>query len=238
MPRMTWVLVFALLITPLCAFGDSTGQTIWSLLPSGGTYTWDGDANDPLYGTGIGVSSVSGVSTAANNGTTLAISYGSLDFTSGAYNGTLGSTWSWGAGGMLNLTGCIAGVTDVTCDGTNNATLLSDDFDSVSIVPVVQLGQYGFDVVFGNLHGNLDPTVASFFGLSDTFSATSLNLLLTTGTPGSALYGVNIGGGINATSSVAVPEEWGAGSTLGLFGFAFVAFGAAWRLGFLKPVIG
>jgi len=237
MPRTISVLLFALLIAP-CAFGDSTGQTNWSLLPSGGTYTWDGNPNDPLYGTGIGVSSVAGVGTADNNGTTLAIQYGSLDFTSGAYNGTLGSTWSWGAGGVLNLTGCIAGVTGEVCDGTNNVNLLSDDFDSVSIVPVVQLGQFGFDVVFGNLQGNLNPTVASFFGLSDSFTATSLNLLFKKGTPGSSLYGTNIGGRITATSSVAVPEEWGAGSTLGLFGFAFVAFGAAWRLGFLKPVIG
>lgn len=226
----------AVLLLPIGAFADSTGETSWSLLPSGGTYSWNGHSNSGLVGSGIGVASVAGVGTGSNDGSLLGISFGSLDFTSGAYNGN-GSNWSWGAGGVLNVTGCIAGVTSATCTGSNDVTLLSDDFQSVSIVPVVQLGQYGFDVVFGNLQGTLDTAVASYFGLSDSFTATSLNLILTKGTPGSAFSGTNVGGQIKATSALAVSEDWGLGSTLAFFAFAAAAFALSWRLGFVKPVV-
>jgi hypothetical protein len=64
----------------------------------------------------------------------------------------------------LNVTGCINGLTTTTgCNGSNNVTLLGDDFQSVSTVP---LGGSNFDVVFGQLQGTLNPKVASFFGLS------------------------------------------------------------------------
>jgi hypothetical protein len=230
-----WVLSTVLLL-PVCAFADSTGGTDWSLLPSGGSYSWNGQASSGLVGSNIGVGSLDGVGTTENDGDTLGISFGDLNFTSGAYDGN-GSNWSWGAGGTLNITGCIAGVTSTTCTGSNNVVLLGDDFESVSIVPVLQLGKYEFDVSFGALQGTLNSAVAAFFGLSDSFTATSLNLVFTAGTPGSAFNGTNIGGQINATSSVAVSEDWGLGSMMAFFAFAAAIFGLAWRLGLVKPVV-
>lgn len=236
MPRIKWmVLSFAVLLVPICALADTTGETDWLLLPSGGTYSWSGNSSDGLVGNDIGIGSVTGLGTQLNNLGVLGISYGSLDFTSGAYNGN-GSNWSWGPGGTLNVTGCIAGVTSATCTGSNNVTLLSDDFTSVSIVPVVQLGQYGFDVVFGDLQGNLNSTVASYFGLSEAFTASSLNLLFTKGTPGHALSGTNIGGIIKANSAVAVTEDASLAGGLALYAIAAAVFALAWRLGVIKPV--
>jgi hypothetical protein len=236
MIRMIWVVFIAVFMAPLGAFGDTMGQTNWSLAPSGGIYYWSGNIGDPLHGAHIGVSTVTGVGTEANNGTTLAISYGSLGFASGPYDGTPGSTWSWGAGGVFGVEGCIEGVTDVNCAGNKNVLLLGGNFTSISIVPVVPLGKYSFDVMFGRLTGQLNPAVASYFGLSDSFSATSLSLLFTssnllTGGPGSGFIGTDICGGISATSSVAVAEGWDLSSTLAAFALAAVAFGAVRRLG-------
>jgi hypothetical protein len=244
MQRTIWILSFAVLSSQFGLFADATAEIDWLLLPSGGTYCWNpgstqcGPNSADLYGSNIGVSSVGGVGTASNNESTLSISYGLMNFTSGAYNGN-GSNWSWGGGdpGTLNITGCIAGVTSATCDGSNNVQLLSDDFQSISIIPVVSLGPYNFDVMFGNLQGTLDSAVASYFGVSPSFNATSLNLLFTAGTPGHAFTGTNIGGQIQAKSSVSVPEEWSLASTLTLFAFAGAVFGVAWRLGFLQRAV-
>jgi len=233
--RTTTILLLAALMLPLSALAD-TGQTDWSLLPSGGTYSWDGNTNDGLVGSGIGVGSVGGVGTGLNAGDTLDILYGQLNFTSGQYNGN-GSNWSWGAGGTLTITGCIAGVSSADCSASHPETLVDDDFSSVSIVPVVQLGQYGFDVVFGALSGSISADVASFFGISQTFNATSLNLIATKGTPGQKFAGVNIGGQLKASATLAASEDWGLASMLAFFAFAAVAFGIAWRMGFVKPVV-
>jgi hypothetical protein len=230
------VISLAVLLVPVAAFANSSGQTNWSLLPTGGTYSWDGNANDGLVGSGIGVGTVGGVGTSSNNGSTLPIFFGSLDFTSGAYNGN-GSNWSWGAGGELNVTGCIASVTSAICTGSNNVTLISDDFQSVSIKPVLQLGLFSFDVVFGSLSGDINSQVASYFGMPTAFSASSMNIIFTTSTPGKALYGANLGGNIQANSTVAVSEDWGLGSTLAFFAFFAAVFGLAWRLGLVKPVV-
>src|SRR5690242_21775487 len=103
MVSMKWTTCAALavILIPAAALADSSGQTNWSLLPAGGTYSWNGNSNSGLVGSNIGVGSVLGVGTANNNGGLLAISFGELNFTSGAYNGN-GSNWSWGAGGVLN----------------------------------------------------------------------------------------------------------------------------------------
>lgn len=232
MPRALWVVSIALLST-LRAYGDGGSQTDWTLFPSGGTYTWDGVGTDSLVGTNIGVSSVLGLRTADHNGVTLSVSDGFMNFTSGAYTGTSGSSWKWGAGGTLDVTGCIAGVTSATCSKpSDNVVLLSDDFQSVAIVPLIN---GGFDVVIGQIQGDVDPVVAAYFGISSTFTATSLNALLSSSTPGHALSGFNLGGMITA-SPVALAEEWNLSDTLGLFGFAGVIFGAACRLGWLRAL--
>src|SRR5579862_5253242 len=124
-------------------FADTTD---WSL-SSGGLYTSSG-GDGVLTGSNIPILSVTGDGTPSKNGSTLSILDGVLNFTSGSYDGT-GSTWTWGAGGILNLTGCIAGVTSSKCTGLNNVVLVSDDFQSLQIV-----NQGGFtDAVFGNISG-------------------------------------------------------------------------------------
>jgi hypothetical protein len=138
--------------------------------------------------------------------------------------------------GTFNVTGCITGVTASACNGSNNVALLSDDFQSVQVVPAAKQGL--FQLVFGQLQGNLNPLIASYFGVPVGSSATSFNILMSTAsTPGHRLYGINRGGTIKADPPVHTSEEWGVFSTLGLFALAVASFGVVWRLGLLRPVV-
>jgi len=161
-----------------------------------------------------------------------------MGFTSGAYNGTLGSTWSWGPGGTFALTGCMASVTSTSCTGSNNVTLLSDDFQSISIKEV---GTSDYDVVFGQIQGTLNTAVAQYFGLSSepTFSMSDFTTVIdTTAKPGHAFTGQNLGGMIDAVADppVAAAENWGLSDSLELFALALLALAVLTRLGVLRTV--
>jgi hypothetical protein len=214
----------------MAVLGSSTN---WSLA-SGGTYSWNGSSSSGLVGQNIPSLTLLGAGTPLNNGTSLSIVDGYLNFVSGAYNGN-GSNWSWGAGspGTLTLTGCIAGVTAAVCTGSNDVTLVSDDFQSVQIVPL--LGS--LDAVFGNITGTINSSVANYFGISNLFSTASFTTTIaTTGTQGHALTGTNLLGVINAnTPSVAAAEEWGIGESLGFFAFVLITFGLMIRFKVIQP---
>jgi hypothetical protein len=220
----------ALILAPAISFAASS-STDWTLGP-GGLYTWAGGTSS-LVGSDIPVLSVLGDSTPDNNGVSLPVIDGSLNFTSGKFSGT-STTWSWGAGtpGTLNVTGCIAG-TLTPCNPLTNV-LISDDFTSVSIVQVAG----AIDAEFGNVTGTINSSVAAYFGLPDnpaTFSTGSFTAVIaTTGSPGSAFVGSNLLGVIKA-DSVATPENWGIHESLGFFTIAIIAFGALNRRGALRP---
>jgi hypothetical protein len=226
--RRVSALAATVVLLPLTVLADSA--TDWSLL-AGGSYSWNGSSSSGLVGTNIPSSTVLGANTPLHNGASLSIVDGYLNFTSGQYNGT-GSNWSWGSGGTLYLTGCIAGVTATACTGYNNVALLSDDFQSVQIVPVIN----ALDVVFGNITGIVNPLVASYFGVPSAFSTASFTTaIVTSGRPGSGFSGANLLGTINADPSVSTPEYWGIGESLGFFAFVLAAFSGLVYSKVLRP---
>ena len=206
------LLIVALLVTPVGVFAYGLGATVWNLSgldPTNGSIFWDGTsgATGALIGSGIVADRVDGSGTPLNAGKIgdLAITNGSLGFSTGAgsYNGTPGSTWSWGvgSGANLTLTGCIAAIN--IC-----GILLEDSFQYIKIIP---LGNT-LDVLVGGIQGHINPTVANYFGLAnDTgFAAASFNFTISSAaTPGNALTDVTgannagVGGVINAN---VVPE--------------------------------
>jgi hypothetical protein len=225
--RCTVFITTAIILLPLTALADTTD---WSLL-SGGIYSWNGSASSGLVGENIPGLTVLGDGTPLHAGGLLPIVSGYLNFTSGQYNGT-GSNWSWGSGGVLNLTGCIVGITSAVCTGANNVTLLSDDFQSVQIVPV--LGS--LDAVFGNITGNINSNLASYFGVSSVFATASFTTAIsTTGTPGRSFSGTNLLGTINAVPTVATAEYWGIGESLGFFTLVLAVFGVLIYSKILRP---
>jgi hypothetical protein len=211
------------------AFANTTDWT----LSAGGTYTSTGGSGSVLVGSNIPTLAVLGDGTPVKNGAAVSIVDGFLNFTSGAYNGN-GSNWSWGSGGVLNLTGCIPGVTAKVCTGSNNVNLVSDDFQSVKIETI--LGS--LDAVFGNITGTLNAQVAAYFGVASQFQTASFGTgIVTSGTPGSSLSGVNLLGHIKAAPVTSVPERWGIGESLAFFGLVILLFTALVRFKLLRPAL-
>ena len=209
------------------AFADTTD---WSLSP-GGFYTSSGRDGD-LTGSNIPTLMVTGDGTPLKNGSSLAIIDGFLNFTSGAYDGT-SSDWSWGAGGVLNLTGCIPGITATICTGSNNVTLLSDDFQSLQIQSVAG----SLDAVFGDITGTLNTQVAAYFGVSTQFETASFTTaIVTIGNPGSGLIGTNLFGLIKADPPTAMPEHWSIVESLVFFVLVCLFLQALVRFRILRPV--
>jgi hypothetical protein len=204
------------------AFADTTD---WSL-SLGGLYT--SGSTGTLTGTDIPTISVTGDGTPAENGTTLAIVDGLLNLTSGSYDGT----GSWTSGGVFDVTGCIVGVTATVCNGSNNVDLLSDQFQSLQIVPVGGL----IDALFGNVTGTLNAQVAAYFGVSTQFDAASFETIIgEVGAPGSGLIGTNLSGSIQADPAAThVPERWSIVESLAFFGLAFLLFAALLRFSSLR----
>lgn len=229
MPALAVMILVGSVIAPTAVFADSSSSTDWDL-GIGGLYSYAGGSN-PLVGTNIPVLNVTGDLTPTKNGVSLPIVNGLLDFTSGASNGT----WSWGAGapGTLKIYGCIPGVT-VNCNPSTNL-LLDDDFQSVSIVQVVG----AIDVVFGNVTGVIEQSVATYYGLpTNTFSTGSFSaVILTTGTPGNSFVGTNLSGVLKADPPLRAPEYWSFGDSLAFLAIGLIGFGAMTRSGVLKSTV-
>jgi hypothetical protein len=151
----------------------------------------------PLVGTNITETEVAGKNTVLNNLVSLLISSGSLNFTTGASNGS----WSWGPGGSLSITGTIPAQTPAggTAFPGTSGTLLSGTLVSASVIPasgtfLVSLGAfvssansdlssyYGLpaDIQVGNF--NLSFQVAGGASSPDAFASTSMGSGDVTGT--------------------------------------------------------
>jgi len=230
MNKKMWLMLIALalFVMPVAAFANSMA-TNWAIGVGGsvcfdtglGSCTGTGTA---LVGTGLPVTSVQGISTLLNSGTTLNITGGVLNFSDGAYGGS----WTWGSGGTLSITGCITGI---ACDGS---PLLSDDFSSAQ---VISLGPTSYQVEFGQIQGAINPAIATYFGIGTSFSSSSLQLTLSdTADPllGSSFTSINAGGTINAAD--AASENWNLSYSLVFFGLALALFGVLTRMKLLQVV--
>jgi|KBSSwiStaDraftv2_1062776.scaffolds.fasta_scaffold278514_1 hypothetical protein len=99
---------------------------------AGGTISYAGGST-PLVGTNIRIGVVTGTNTALNSGTGYTVTgtnggWGSLDFTTGAYQSYSNGVYTFAAGGTFTISGA------VTAAGINSVTnLLTGTFTSVSI---------------------------------------------------------------------------------------------------------
>ena len=213
--------IFPVLAVLLMAINLLAGNatTDWTV-GYGGTVSFDGSST--LAGTNLAASSLEGVGTPQNPGDSLSITNGALGFSDSAWDGP--GTWTWGAGGVgtLSITGCIATVTGCS----TNVVLLSDEFDNVTVAP---LNGTTFQITFGQIEGTINSAVASYFGIGDTFSASSIQLTLSDPSDpsvGSAFSSTNMGGTINAVAAV---EDWTLASSLIFFAAVLGLFAALTR---------
>src|SRR5712692_1303156 len=95
--RLVLVSTLALLLVPVAALADSMIDfSVTS--PAPGSISYAGGATDPLVGSSIGVSLVTGLP----SGTSFNVLNGVLNFQSGAFSSSNASTWTFdGAGSSL-----------------------------------------------------------------------------------------------------------------------------------------
>lgn len=172
----------------------------------GGTVSYSG-GGAPLVTT-------NGVVTAVNNGsTTLSISSGTLNFSTGNWSGgtsTLtGFQNQYGGGGTLTITGNL---------GSGLTTLLSGDFSGTSVFDCCTGGVSSFSGLL-NIY-SVDPTLASTLGFNlpatgGSIAQVQIYLSLPPAGAGSSFSGVQGGGSLTVVDSAGVPEP-GALLLLGL----------------------
>lgn len=252
MARRKWMLLVrvAFLATPVSVFANGMGSTVWDLIGfnPGGSISWNGTSAGALIGSGIAADFVDGNSTPSNAGAShdltisgnSGITNGALSFNTGgnSYNGTMGSSWSWGTGtgATLRLTGCITGPGITLGGNCDNNVLLEDSFQNVAITPIGG----GYNLIFGGIQGTINPAVANYFGLGNNtgFASASFNFTIqSSSNPGNAFTSTVANPGvINANATVA--EDWNALFTVGFFAVALATFGAARRFRLLiRPVV-
>lgn len=230
--RLALVVIFGLMIVSVNGLASSI--TDWTI-GAGGTVSFDG--TETIAGAGLPVTAVQGVGTLTNNGVALTIYDGSLTFSDSNYTGG-GTAWTWGASppGTLSITGCLV---SLNCGTASNPTqtLLSDDFQSLT---VTALNGTSFQLEFGQVEGNISDTVASEFGVSTAFAASSFNLTLFDSSdpaPGSSFSSSNYGGTLNATDPTPAAENWNLSTSLMFFVLIGAILGLLTRARVLRVVL-
>jgi len=145
------------------------------LPPNSGSVSYAGGAN-PLVGSNISVSSITGIGTSANSGVTATCVGCTLNFTTGALTGTTANSWNFGGGGGTSVT-LVGGVDflDATPDIPAGSTLMSGTFGDAT---VITLGGAGFSIVGSSFFNSANAALDSFYGVP----------------PGQLIYGnLNIG---------------------------------------------
>lgn len=149
-------LLFVALTISLSAVPARANAILDFLIPGGtGTISYAGGSN-PLVGSGIGVSQVTGINTPQNAGT-LTITGGSLGFTTGAFASSTPGSWIFSPlGSSINIVGSVLGgpaTTLLTGFFTSDITVLS--FGPTNPLKIVAAAIANF----------IDPTLAAHFGL-------------------------------------------------------------------------
>lgn len=163
----------------------------------GSSITYAGGAA-PLVGTNLSVDSVVGLNTPLNDGVSLTLTGGALNFTSGAWI----SGFTWGAGGSFVITGGIGAL-----GIPNGSVLLSGTITGAEL-------QNGNRLLFTTFVNTVNATLANFFGLAggpNNFWSGFMNLSLNnfpSVTPGQAFtYSPVQGSGDIQTSPVPEPTS-------------------------------
>lgn len=149
-------LLFVALASSLSVAPARAAAILDFLIPGGsGSISYAGGSN-PLVGSNIGVSSVTGINTPQNAGT-LPITGGNLGFTTGPFTSSTANSWTFSPlGSSITLMGSVLGGPAVP--------LVSGTF--ASDVTVLSFGPSNpFKIVAAAIVNFIDPTLASHFGL-------------------------------------------------------------------------
>ncbi len=172
----------------------------------------------PLVGENIGVNSVTGLNTPLHGpSTTLNLTGGELNFSTGNFQGGSSTQWTFAPGGVLTLSGMIPSL------GINTTSdLLTGHFTDPSYVQSLNGG--GLKEQGGAFFSVVNPTLASYFGLPTgvvLYSGGLTTLFNAKGTAPDAFSSDGFTGGTLTVSPVPEP------GTLFVFG-AFAVGAIVW----------
>lgn len=189
------------------------------IAPTSGTISYAGGTT-PLVGSGISVDNVVGLGTPLNAGTAQACVGCFLNFTTGNFISSVPQSLTFGAGGIITLTGAIPSLN--IAPGT---TLLDGSFSANPIV--TSLGE--FKLAGGGFADTKIQTLTNFFGLPNASFTGGFNVLFQApGIPPSGFASTVVLSGDVANSPVPGTPEPG---TLLLIGSGLVGIGVGARRG-------
>ena len=145
--------------------------------PNSGSISFAGGST-ALVGTGIQVSNVVGLGTAANPGVALNCIDCVLNFETGNLSGALGNQWSFDGGGWITVNGSL----DTTGDGYAdiiNQDLLTGVFNMASNVSF-DAGVFVFNIAAGTFADTKNPDLLAYYGLPDVGYMGGMNVSFTT----------------------------------------------------------
>lgn len=165
-----------------------------------GTVSYAGGLN-PLVGNGLLVQTVTGLDSDANDDVTLTLSNGSLNFQTGSFRESVGSTWLFNSGGQITIVGGIPSLG--IADGTTLVTgsFINDPF-------VTDLGAANYKVHGSSFISTTNAKVAQFFGFGPdlTWEGGMTLIFQAPGVPPNAFASTGFqSGNVNITAT-AVPE--------------------------------
>jgi hypothetical protein len=219
------IIGFALLaMAPKAQATGTLDFTVPGGQPIAAAISYAGGAN-PLTGSDIVVTQVSGGGSPANSGATLLISNGVLSFTTGNFANGNGSLWNFNGGGTLTISGTIAAQTPsgYSSFGGTSGPLLSATFSSATVSRILS----SIYLSIGLFFDPPDPTLASFFGLPPDNYQGFFNLSFNIGSPvapSGAFTSSSVGSGDTETIPVPAPSSlvlFCSGGLAGLGGYAF-----------------
>jgi hypothetical protein len=160
----------------------------------------------PLVGSTLKVSDVSGGDTPSNDGATLAVTNGLLNFTTGNFTNSAGGVWNFGGGGSVTISGTIAPQTPsgFAAFGGTSGTLMQATFSSASISNILQKSYLTLGLFFDPPNSDL----ASYFGLPASNYQGFFNIAFNVDsslTPADAFTSSFVGSGDTETSPVPAP---------------------------------
>jgi LPXTG-motif cell wall-anchored protein len=183
---------------------------------AGASISYAGGSAD-LAATSISISEIAGVNTPLNPGGTLAVTDGSLSFTTGALTGTTANSWTFGTGaaGSINIYG------EIPTLGINTPTLLLTG--QMLSATVFAAGPTFKDVSGSFSVAPVNSTLASYYGLTGSLPIGNFNIGFdAAATPPNAFSSTSVTSG-NLVAAVPEPSSLTlAGiALLGMAGFGY-----------------